>query len=235
MGAVTKAAGWENDLFHNHAGNQLRVGPAPERVPAGHGQAEQPQSLLLSHQQYHYRYPLIQYRVIEGKAALLGFNEGADALRSWLLQGKRSISIAGSASTLEIRGMEEHSHRLRMLPHWKYYRLMDYQPFHAENYKKWQAAEDLGARIQLLQQCLTGQLLSVATGLDWRIPERLEVRPMHIRSTREVRTHKSSRLAFNLIYKCNLDLPAGIAVGRAVSHGFGVQVPTRASHHEEML
>ena len=62
-GAVAESAGLENDLFHNHKGEN----------------------------EFHYRYPLIQYKLNKGKACMVGIGEGVDALFTFLLKSGRRI------------------------------------------------------------------------------------------------------------------------------------------------
>ena len=226
-GAVAEAAGWEEDLFHNHDNTQVQ--PVPQMVPVGVGTAAQSQVIPVQlKDRYLYRYPLIQYRVIKGKATIFSVGPGTTALRKWLLTKSHEIDMARGKHTLLIEGMKEEVHLLQMLPHPKGYRLMDYQPLNQENYEKWRRAQDLTKRIELLEGILVGNILKFASAMDYQLPERLEVKLMAIRSMRPVRVHGTERLGFNLVYKANIDLPPGIALGRAVSHGFGVQMPTRS-------
>jgi hypothetical protein len=229
-GAVAEAAGWEQDLFHNHAQTQV--------VPVDEGQeeaSEGPEAVKTAKQRsqlkasYHYRYPLIQYRVIDGKAAIFALGEGAQALRRWLLTKGSSLKMGGRDYPLLIEGMKEAVHDIRMLPEPRGYRLLDYQPFHQENYRKWREAENLHQRIDLLQQVLQRQITAMAASLERPLPEPPEVHLMLIKKVRTIKLHGNSLLAFNLLYKAHVDLPPGLALGRGVSHGFGVQMPTRSS------
>lgn len=242
-GAVAESAGWKNDLFHNHNNNgkvylnkekALVQSPALVMlVPNGyqtipepvHAQAissrVSPSSGLL------YRYPLIHYRVIKGRAAIFGLSEGAEAIRHWLLKHSGTLQMGGRDYDLYIDGMKEQPHELRMLPYMQGYRLMDYVPLNQENYRIWQKAQNYHARIDLLERMLTGHIISFANAAAWRIPERFKVEIMLVNDTRSIKLHGVSRLAFNLIYKTNIDLAPGIALGRGISHGFGTQMPTR--------
>ena len=221
-GAIAEAADWENDLFHNHG--KLEV-MAPGEIGGGVAVLERKVSTLK--EKYLCRYPLIQYRVLEGRATLFGINEGRKAIRSWLLQAEDELEIGGKQIPLLIENMQERKHTLSMLPQPRLYRLMDYVPFNSENYQKWQNAEDLHERIDLVERILAGNIITFAHHLDWRLPERLEVKLMAIREMKTITVHGTKRIAFNLIYKANIDLPPGIALGRSVAFGFGVQQPTR--------
>ncbi|MEM7659705.1 MAG: CRISPR-associated endonuclease Cas6 [Bacteroidota bacterium] len=219
-GAVAEAAGWEQDLFHNHA--RTEVVPAPQPVAEGPSTEPEEAPPVTLKDQFVYRYPRIQYRVRDGKAVIWAIGEGVPALRRWLMEKEDQILIGGRKRPLLIEQLREGSHQLRLLPKKRLYRLMDYQPFNGENYREWQQAEHLIARIQLIERILTGNLLNIAKVAGVFVEERIEAQLMNLRDTKTVRTHGTQRLAFNLIFQTNLDLPPSVALGRAVSHGFGV-------------
>lgn len=215
-GAVAQAAGWGNDLFHNHL---IERAPLPESLSKTSGEERA--------EGYCYRYPLIHYRVRRGKAGLWAVNRGAEAARDWILQFEGKLQMGGRPTPLRITYLKEQEHELSVLPQMRCYRLSDYLAFNSENYQKWRKAADIFERMQLLQDVLTGHILGFATAMDWQIPERLEVRLFHLKDARPVSVHGSRRMAFNLLFKTNAALPAGIALGRSVSFGFGSVQPTR--------
>ncbi|MDX2246829.1 MAG: CRISPR-associated endonuclease Cas6 [Bacteroidia bacterium] len=215
-GAVAEAAGWENDLFHNHAETETTA------VPVLAGIEKQSPVISTQHDVFVYRYPLIHYRVADRQAAIWSVNEGAAAARRWALQSPREISVGGQVFPLLIAGFEEKIHNLGMSPRMLGYRIMDYIPFSQENYRRWMESEDLTTRVALLEEVLTGHILGFATAMSYRLPERLEVRLLNIRETRTVRLHGNSLLGFNLLFNANIHLPDDMALGRGVSHGFGV-------------
>ena len=228
-GAVAEAAGWEQDLFHNHA--PARVGPeVPEPVaelPQGQPQPERRATLKDT---YLHRYPLIHYRVSRGQASLWGLNEGAQALRRWLLAQEAPLEMGGRRYSLQIAELQERQYRLEIAGAQRTYRLMDYLALNQENYLAWQQAPNLMVRMQLLEGALTGHILGFCTAVGYHIPDRaLEVSLLHLREARPVRLHGVERLAFNLIFRTNLTLPPQLALGKGVSHGFGLLMPTRTT------
>lgn len=224
-GAVAESASWENDRFHNHA--PMEVAPMDPDTGSADSNLLTQQKVSTLKDKFHYRYSEINYRVEKGKAAIFAIGKGVEELRRWLLTRNSEFEMGGRTRTLLIESMQENIHQVKMLPRMRMYRLMDYQPMHSENYKKWQAAPNYIARIELLNNILAANILAFASSQDWQLPERLEVDIMNIRETRTVKTHGVKRMAFNLIYKANIDLPAGLSLGRASSFGFGVQQPTR--------
>lgn len=201
-GAFIEMAGWEDELFHNHANSQ-----------AGNG--------------YHYRYPLVQYRMQKGKAAIFAINEGVVAVQKVLAQNDWVLNWQKEKVDLQIEDLRMNEHYLRTTTDLKKYKLFKWLALNQQNFEKWQACDGLKERVDLLEQILGSNLVSLCKGLNWRPDVRIEVKIEEIRNSRPIKLHSTSLLAFDIIYKTNVLLPAGIAIGKGVSHGFGWQVPHR--------
>lgn len=198
-GGVMENAGADNDLFHNHA-----PGGANLHRPA-----------------------LIQYRVARDRACLWGMGGGALALERWWLSAPDVLQFGGRSYPLHAAEVRRENAALRMTEagQWKYYRLHDYLALNAENYRRWLDNPRLGFRAELLENTLTAHLLGFCQAAGWRLPERLEVQLVDIHKRAKTRYHGVELMAFEASYRCNLVLPGGIALGKAVSHGFGQQWP----------
>lgn len=224
-GAVAEAAGWEQDLFHNHAALEV-VPPEPETLSGSEGETLV-QARATLQDRYQYRLPLIYYRVQDRKATIFAMGQGVDALRRWLLTRDSAFQIGGRTVDLLIEGMQEKIHPLGLQTEMRCYRLMDYLPLNQDNYAQWRKEKALRARVALLDRCLAGHLVNFAHGIDWRIPGRFEAELVTIREMRAVRHHGIQHLAFNLLVQTNLVLPPQIALGRGTAFGFGVLTPTQ--------
>ncbi|MCB9051335.1 MAG: CRISPR-associated endonuclease Cas6 [Lewinellaceae bacterium] len=197
-GAFIELAGFADDLFHNH-----------DNAKDG----------------YRYRYPLIQYRMRKGKAAIMAINEGVDALQRVLASTDWKINWEGKPLALKIEGLHMDEHYLRMLAQPKQYKLYKWLALNQENYERWQQCRNLAERSALLENILAGQILGFCTAMGYRLPERLEANLQHLQFMQQVRTFGNPMIAFNVSYDANVLLPAHIGLGRSVSHGFGWQVP----------
>lgn len=226
-GAVVDAVGWEDDFFHNH--DNTEVIPTVDKLQNGSDSVLVKEKIQASPLKYNYlyRYPLIHYRVKKRKASIFAIREGTDSLKKWLFNNSGTIHMEGQSFPLRIWNMNERECVVRMTDEFKGYRIMDYQPLNKENYELWKKSDSLVSRLALLEQILAGHILGFTSSMNWRCSKRLEVQIMSIRKMYPVMTHGTKRLAFNLVYKANIDLPQEIALGKAVSHGFGVQYPTK--------
>lgn len=201
-GAVNRSAGIDKSDFHNHQAGDKK---------------------------YHYRYPLIQYRTWQGKAAVFGIGRGSQLLRDWILEAPPAVQIGKKIMPLRLQQIKDDIQPISMTSEMQTYYIHNYLPFNEANYQRWQKKEDLKAGLDILASVLVGHLLSFATGIDWQLPEHLEVQIADIHCMEKLKHYQVPRVAFDLSFKTNLQLPVGIGLGKGVSHGFGVLRPFRKS------
>ena len=201
-GAIAEHAGWEDERFHNHIG-------AKERV--------------------HYRYPIVCYRVHDGKAGLWAFGEGVEAVQDMLLRSNGVFTMENRTYRLQIINFNIKDHILSMwnttdtisnMP--KSYFLKNWLALNEDNFKSWDKLSSLAQRTQMLEQILASNIIAFAKGVKWQLPQRLEVTLLQIRSTHTVQHKGIQMVAFDVSFSANINLPEGLGLGKAVSHGFGV-------------
>lgn len=191
---VNLFVGQDNDLFHNHRDAH----------------------------RYHYRYPLVQYKTDEGKAAVLGMGDAGMAAIGQLAAHTgfrdRCAEWLGDGSIWQ----EEHTEDLVLTNTAKTeHRLENYLALNEANYSLWQQNPSLVFRASLLERCLTGHILKFATAIRWQLPPRsLQVELLDYR-TYPLRLFDATLMGFDVLFRTNITLPEGIGLGKAVSHGFG--------------
>ena len=196
-GAFIEMAGWDDDRFHNHKGED----------------------------QFHYRYPLIQYRRQQGQAALLAINEGVTALQEMLARRDWTLNWQGSAHNLMIEDLRMHEQELRILDVPQSYRLHKWFALNQANMQKWDQCNHLLDRLQLLQPLLRNHLLACLWGMGWQGKDTIEVHIQDLHQSRPIRFHGTRFLAFDLSFSANISLPYHVGIGKAVSHGQGRLAP----------
>lgn len=199
-GAFIEMAGIEKDVFHNHDNSSIGANKK---------------------EAFHYRYPVIQYRMVKGNAAIFAINEGVEVLEQVLLEKDWAIHWQGRVRALNVETVQTGEHILRMLHKPKAYRLKKWLGLNQKNYDLWQQCDGLIEEVALLERILATNLLMTCNSFGWRLPERLEVRITKIHKEQWVRCHGDRVLAFSLTFKANIALPALLATGRSVSLGFG--------------
>lgn len=195
-GAVIAAAGPNSHLFHNHRGEG-----------------------------YDYRYPLVQYRTMGGKAGLVCINEGIEQMlellgSSFLLSPQR---FGHRIERVDIEDMRINEFEMGVLETPVRYHIARWMAFNQENYHLWQSLESDEERIDKLQRQLIGNIISFAKGIGWQIDGRIEVaidaESLDIRHS----LYKGQQLiSINCDFEANIFLPRGIALGKGVALGRGV-------------
>ena len=166
-----------------------------------------------------YRYPLVQYRWQGGQGLVVGWGAAASRLLAlpWLdltLQlGEESVTVGDAALTLRYEpfGVSE-----QLLP----YRLVTPALLlKSENYRRYQGLDERGQRAER-DRLLVSNLLTAMRGLDIHFPVQLyaaftrsRLRPCHYKG--------QELIGIDGEMACNAVLPEGLAIGHAVSHGFG--------------
>ena len=144
-GAIISLLSRDNTIYHNHEAGGLR-----------------------------YAYPLIQYRQIDGKAALVCVADGVDALGDLLQAESLETMIGKRHVTLRIEHIDADRHEVEMRDVPVIYQLSDWLPLNDKNYKLFERERGLVARVLKLQQILTGNILSMLKGVGIFVPSQLE-------------------------------------------------------------
>ena len=192
-GAVAAKAGWEHTLFHNHE-------------PDG---------------QLRYRYPLIQYQRIGQNPALVCLNEGVEAAQHFLTHPDWELDLNGRPMQLQVGQIQMREHQLKVSEQPYTYHLHQWLALNQENYRRYMQQPGLAARLQLLERILTGNLLSMATGLGWQVEGPLSVELLDLHPPRPVKTYGHGTLAFDATFRANVLLPDGLGLGKHASLGHG--------------
>lgn len=197
-GAFIEMGAFGNDLFHNHNN-------APDNT----------------YSKYHYRYPLIQYRLQQGKAAIFAIGAGVQALQKVLATSDWVVTWKGRKRHLQIEDLRTSTFDLEVTNQVQHYKLYDWVALNEENYEKWQSCTNLLQRVTLLEGLLNNHLMSFCYGIDWKPKKQLEVALQNIESTQNIRLYDSKLLAFTVDFTTKLQLPHYIGIGKAVAQGFG--------------
>lgn len=204
-GAVIKCAGKEKTLFHNH-------------IESG----------------FAYRYPMIQYRIIGGNAALVCINEGIEQAQTLFARGfvGSTIEIGDDMHEVKINSIRQNEIALRMVDEELKYRIVRWLPLNQQNYKAWREL-DKEQRIEQLNKMMVGNILSFAKGVHWQLCDRIEcsIDPNSI-ETKHVQYKDQQLIAFNAEFSTNVFLPIGIGLGKSVSLNKGIVLRL---HRDEII
>ena len=194
-GAVLKSLGNKaNVLYHNHMGKDT----------------------------FRYSYPLIQYKRLNGKAAITCVEEGADIIGQFMSEAPDTLMVGQKEVRCEVA---------RILPArilvqtWKRpfkYHLSRWLPLNSRNYLLYKASEDESERKSMLENILKGNLLSMLKGLGIHLEDEILVVINQLSEPFIIYNKGISLMAFNAEFTSNLSIPNNLGVGKNASIGCGI-------------
>jgi hypothetical protein len=196
-GAFVEMVGRDTDLLHNHNNSEAAGG-------------------------LKYRYPLVQYKCLQGRAALLTINDGIDAVQNLLLAQKWVLNWQGKPTRLALYGEPMRQNIALRFDQPHRYHLQNYLPFNAANYERWQVCNSLAEKVELMERIIRGHVLSCLWGLGWNGKEEVIIGMQDIGNMQFLNFKGQNMLSFDLIFDTNASLPSGLGLGKASSTGFGV-------------
>jgi hypothetical protein len=203
--------------------NRLRPAPYWLRGAIAHRFHDNPLFHQHHDEQLLYRYPQIQYRWDDTGPMLVGLAEGARFLVNAPWPGM-ALRLGPHDVVIQDAICEFRRHELRVTPQLMRYHFAEpWLPFSQDNYRRYQkmnAADQAYERDRLAR----ANILIGLRGFSVEVTERLYVAVENVRPT-PCRYKDVEMLGFHGHLLANVDLPAGFALGRAISHGFGWILP----------
>lgn len=176
--------------------------------------------LLHQHQadKFIYKYPLVQYKVIDGTPMILGINEGVEVLKE-IYDKYDEIRLGDNRYTINERGIVVKEQEFGLSENfWEYNFITPWFALSQDNYRKYYQCDRNGQQA-LLRKILIGNMLSVSKRFDYRVPDEIKadvkVRPekSHLKET--------NIMGFTGTFIVNFDIPDYMGIGKSVSRGFG--------------
>lgn len=193
-GAVIRCIGKDIDiLYHNHA--------------EGGG--------------FRYSYPLIQYKRLKGKAAIVCVQEGVDCIGQFLMVQTPELILDNRTVNLEIQSIKPQEILLQMCQTKLSYHLKNWLPLNSENIKTYKSIESLADRVMMLEGILKANLLSMCKGLGIYLPDQLFLTITDLSKPCYVFVKGVPTMSFDVELRTNLSIPDGLGVGKNASIGFG--------------
>ncbi|TFH39060.1 MAG: hypothetical protein E4G94_11470 [ANME-2 cluster archaeon] len=181
-------------------------------------------TLLHQHNTDHliYRYPLVQYKIIEGTPMVLGINEGTEVLKE-IYDQYDTINLNGNVYEIMERGISVKNADFGLCDEMQHYRFATpWFALNQENYKRFYLAGGKTERAGLLNRTLTGNILSMAKSLAYQVPDRIQCETdVTIRKGRQKDTNI---MTFIGTFSTNFHIPEYLGLGKSVSRGFGAVI-----------
>lgn len=166
------------------------------------------------------KYPLIQYKTVFKRAAIIGISDGAFLLQKHipptmnLLIGRRNLKFVQ-------RELNIHNVTVEISPSWHYYSLLSYLPFNQENYMNYLQENNIPDKIQMVEVLIKNHIVSFIDGAGFRIDSPIDIELLEVVDEKKLLYKGIRFLAFDLKFRSNLLIPDFIGIGKGVSVGFG--------------
>ena len=205
-GAVIDTVGSDtNILFHNHTEDGVR-----------------------------YSYPLIQYKRIQGKAAIVCIGEGTEAIGEFFSSCNYNVHIGKREIALEVESVKADRCLVQLWDTLFTYRIRKWLPLNQENYEKYVAMDSIADKYAMLERLLTGNILSLAKGVGIHFEKQVECKITAVDEPR-ILTYKGVKMmAFDAEFKTNVSIPDFVGLGKGVSLGFGTVMKKYERKNEDI-
>lgn len=192
-GAILEKVKTANVLFHDHLDNGFR-----------------------------YSYPLIQYKTINGKAAIVAIAEGAKAIKEILPYMNTEVRIGDRRCNISLNDVITDVANVCVTDEQHSYSIHRWLPFNQDNYAEYKRLDSISLKVEMLQRLMTGNILSFAKGIGIYLSSKVDVNIIDIKAVRQYRFKNVLMQGFDVKVNANVVLPINIGLGKGVSIGFGV-------------
>jgi hypothetical protein len=171
-----------------------------------------------------YAYPLIQYKRINQKAAIVCLGEGTEAIGQFFSSCNFDLKLGERLVKLEVETVNAHQHLVQIWDSEFTYHIRRWLPLNQDNYAAYCKEESLAAKYALLERLLTANILSFAKGLGIRFEKHVVCRITAIDDPHTVMYKGVKLISFDAEFKTNVSLPDYVGLGKGVSLGCGTTV-----------
>lgn len=171
---------------------------------------------------YLYSYPLIQYKIINKKAIILGIDEGTKTLED-IIDTITELKLDNTYKITD-RQLYKKEYNVRVTPEEYHYKIITpWLSLNSKNYQIYMQLNNWKDKKILLNKILIGNILSMCKGLgiiaNYRIHARTHLDEEKIK-------YKSVYLTgFKGEFITNFKLPPLYGLGKGTSHGYGTIIP----------
>lgn len=192
-GAVIGSLESNDVLFHNHDGDGLR-----------------------------YSYPLIQYKRIGGKAAIVCVGDGTGSIGEFFASGNFDVSIGERKVNLKVDSIDARKMLVQVWDTLFVYRIRKWLPLNKENYERFVGMDGLAEKYALLEQLMTGNILSFAKGIGIHFDDQVKCKITEVSTSMPIFYKGVRFMGFDAMFKTNVSLPDYVGLGKGVSLGMGM-------------
>lgn len=170
-----------------------------------------------------YSYPLVQYKRIHKKAAVMGVGKGIEAISQLLSAGDFHYQIGNEKVDMQIQTVNAYDNEIVLTENAdNRYRIQNWLPLNTDNYKQYQETDNMVDRIRILERVLIGNILSFLKGVGIHMEDQIVLSITNITSQHAVIYKNVKLMGFDIEFKTNITFPQYIGIGKNASVGCGI-------------
>lgn len=170
---------------------------------------------------FRYAYPFIQYKRLEGKAAIVCVEDGVDIIGQFLTEVNGTLTIGDRQITCNTGRIQPARILVQTWEEMFNYHISRWLPLNSQNYQRYKGIEGVVGKVSFLENILKANLLSMLKGLDIHLEKELILKITEISDSYLIHNKGVKMMAFNADFKCNLSIPNNIGIGKNASIGCG--------------
>ena len=168
-----------------------------------------------------YRYPLIQFKLIDKTPAIIAISGRAVNIFAELFMKLDEIVIESMVIPVFEKDLKAEEVEFGYSDEVFMYEFASpWIGLNQDNFKKYNNA-GRDEKNEMLKRIMTGNILSMAKHLDYRLSQDQKIKIDHKLKEIRVNLKGKSMTAFNGIFKTNFLIPDYLGIGKSVSRGFG--------------
>ena len=176
----------------------------------------------LDDDKFRYSYPLIQYKRLEKKAAIVCVEEGVDIIGQFLTEVNGTLAIGERQITCNTGRIQPARILVQTWQEMFSYHISRWLPLNSKNYQLYQNLEGVVEKTMFLENILKGNLLSMLKGLNIHLEKELILKITEIGEPYLLNNKGIKMMAFNADFNCNLSIPNYLGIGKNSSIGCGI-------------
>lgn len=171
---------------------------------------------------FRFRYPLIQYKQIDGRAAIVCIGNGIDEIGKLLASNGKVLTINHSPISMEVDKIIAGEISFDVTDNKTKYHLSRWLPLNKTNYEAFRGIDALAGRISFLEKILCANILSMAKGIGLQVEGTISCTINRMSEPRLLMSKNVKMMAFDVDFCTNISLDNFIGLGKHVSTGFGI-------------
>lgn len=171
---------------------------------------------------FRYSYPLIQYKVVKGHAAIVCIGEGTEEIARLFQSQDFNFRLGDREELFEVDSVYGSTCVLQIWDNLFKYKISGWLPLNSENYARYMKLEGVIERTQMLEDIMKANILSMLKGLGKHVDSEVKCRIIDIHSSRIYHFKNVMMQGFDVDFSSNVFIPNYFGLGKGTSLGFGV-------------